>query len=93
MAPERIQAMVRGQYGALSSCYEKGRTRDPKLTGLVTVRYVIGEDGKPKNVSDDGSTLTDGDVVGCVLGVFRELRFDESHRGEVTVVYPIAFGP
>jgi hypothetical protein len=42
---------------------------------------------------DENSTLPDKEVVSCVLGVFRTLQFDESHRGNVTVIYPIAFAP
>ena len=93
MAPERIQSQVRGRFGGLLTCYEAGRKRDPKLTGIVTVKYVIGEDGVPKDVADENSTLPDKDVVGCVLGEFRQLRFDESHRGSVNVIYPIKFAP
>ena len=93
MAPEPIQANVRAHFGALLMCYETGRKRDPKLTGIVTVKYVIGEDGIPKDVADENSTLPDKEVVGCVLDMFRKLRFDESHRGNVNVVYPIKFAP
>jgi hypothetical protein len=93
MAPQRIQAKVRGHFGGLLTCYEAGRQRDPKLTGIVTVKFVIGEDGVPKNVADENSTLPDKDVVGCVLGMFRKLQFDESNRGNVNVVYPIKFAP
>ena len=93
MAPERIQSKVRGRFGGLLTCYEAGRKRDPKLTGIVTVKCVIGEDGVPKDVADENSTLPDKDVVGCVLGEFRKLRFDESHRGNVNIIYPIKFAP
>ena len=93
MAPERIQAKVRGHFGGLMTCYEAGRKRDPKLAGIVTVKYMIGEDGVPKNVTDENSTLPDKEVIGCVLGEFRKLRFDESHRGNVNVIYPVKFAP
>lgn len=63
------------------------------MNGVVSVKYVIGEDGHPAGVVDENSTLPDKEVVSCVLGVFRTLQFDESHRGNVTVIYPIAFAP
>jgi hypothetical protein len=93
MAPESIQSHVRGHFGELLTCYEAGRKRDPQLTGIVTVKYVIGEDGAPKNVAGESSTLPDEATVDCVLEVFRKLRFDESQRGNVNVVYPIKFAP
>jgi Zn-dependent protease with chaperone function len=93
MAPHPIQANVRAHFGALLMCYESGRKRDPKLTGIVTVKYVIREDGYTTDVADENSTLTDKEVVDCVLSVFRKLHFDESHRGNVNVVYPIKFAP
>lgn len=54
---------------------------------------MIGENGVPQEVAAENSTLPDRDVIGCVLRIFRGLRFDRSHRGKVNVVYPIKFAP
>jgi len=91
--PESIQTVVRGHFGSVLSCYEDGRKRDPNLKGKVIVKFVIAEDGNTKEAADAGSTLPDKDVVSCVVGKFRERKYRESHGGNVTVVYPIQFGP
>jgi hypothetical protein len=46
LAPELIQQQVRADYGKMRSCYERALTRNPKLTGRVVTRFVIGRDGR-----------------------------------------------
>jgi hypothetical protein len=88
-----IEGKVRANFGDLLACYQTGLARDPKLTGTVSVRFVLGEDGMTKAAAAEKSTLPDKDVVNCVVGAFRKLRYPESHGGDVTVVYPIEFAP
>jgi hypothetical protein len=88
--PETIQAIVRARYGALLSCYQAGLEKDPTLTGTVTVRFVAAEDGTTKAAADQGSTLSDKDVVGCVVGELAKLTYPRG-GGTMTVVYPIQF--
>jgi hypothetical protein len=91
--PEAISGIVRVHFGALLACYYAGLKKDPKLTGLVSVKYSFGEDGVPQQVADEGSSLPDKDVVACVLERFRNLRYPESKGGTVTVLYPIRLAP
>jgi hypothetical protein len=44
---------------------------------------------------DDSMAATGNRIesFGCVIGVFRKLRLDESQHGNVNVVYPIEFAP
>ncbi len=51
--PEAISGIVRIHFGALLACYYAGLKKDPKLAGTVTVQYLFGEDGVPKEVADD----------------------------------------
>jgi hypothetical protein len=92
LAPEAIEAVVRGHFGATLTCYEAGRRTNPSLAGLVTVRFVIQEDGYVRKVTDDGSTLPDKDVIRCIVADFEKRHFPPSHDGDVTVVYPIKLG-
>jgi hypothetical protein len=91
--PTAIQNLVRAHFGEIAACYDEGRKRNPSLKGKVTVKYVIGEDGLTKEAADQGSTLPDKAVVDCVVGKFRACKYQESHGGQVTVVYPIEFTP
>jgi len=93
LPPEVIQSVVRANFGALRACYEAGLKKEPKLAGTVTVNYVIGEDGSTREASDEGSTLSDKDVVACVVAGFRKLTYPPTQGGVVTVVYPVEFAP
>ena len=54
---------------------------------------MIGEDGAVKAVDNDVPAGTDRDVATCVFDVFRKLRYQESHGGNVNVLYTIQFAP
>jgi hypothetical protein len=92
LIPEAIEGVVRGNVGAILSCYAAGQRKNAKLAGQVTVKYAIGEDGSTKEAVDEGSTLPDRDVVACVVGVFRKLHYPASRGGNIAVVYPIQLG-
>lgn len=61
LAPSEIQRVVRARFSSMRLCYEEGLRRDPTLTGRVSVRFVIGRDGKvaaagPYALEDASST-------------------------------------
>jgi hypothetical protein len=90
--PEAISGAVRNQIDLVDSCFAAGQKRNAKLAGTVTVRWSFGRDGVARDVSDERSTLPDKEVVACVVGVFRSIRFPTSRGGQVTVVFPIELG-
>jgi hypothetical protein len=57
--------------------------------GIITVRFVIGRDGKVSNAVDFGSNIPDLDVRACAIRAFSSLEFRPPVGGIVTVVYPI----
>ncbi|HEY3233507.1 MAG TPA: AgmX/PglI C-terminal domain-containing protein, partial [Polyangiaceae bacterium] len=73
--------------------YEQGLARNPNLQGRVSVRFIIGRDGRVRQVSNGGSDLPDEQVVRCVMRAYYEMLFPEPESGTVTVVYPIMFSP
>jgi hypothetical protein len=93
LAPDVIQRVVRQSFNTFRACYEDGLRRDPKLRGLITVRFVIGSDGRVTNVGNGGSDMPDGGVVSCVVRGFYGLSFPQPEGGIVTVTYPIMFSP
>jgi hypothetical protein len=104
LPPARIQQIVRAGFGTLRACYEEGLARSPKLQGRVTVRFVIGQDGRvseaaPVSGAAAGSgprepDLPDPAVVECMRQAFTRLTFDSLDADDkVTVVYPIIFNP
>lgn len=90
--PETVQALVRSHYAAVERCYAAGVARQPSLTGTVMVKVIAGADGATQRADDDGSTLSDKDVVSCVVGAFEKIRYPRG-GGMITVLYPIALTP
>ena len=92
IAPELIQAKVRARFGAIGACYQAGLKKDPKLTGTVNVKSVVGMDGTTKEAVDAQSTLPDKDVVACVVGEFGKITYPAG-SGTLTIVYPVELTP
>ncbi len=94
-----IRRYVRGAYPAMRSCYESGLRRDPGLAGTVSVFFVIDSSGGVETAYDSGSTMSDGGVKSCVIGVFKGISFpaptaaDGGPAGKVSVTYPIELSP
>lgn len=93
LPPGVIQSVIRVAFDRIRACYEDGLGRDPKLTGRVSVRFVIERDGIVKNTTDDGSDIPDKAVRDCVIRTFGDFKFPPPEAGIVTVVYPIMLAP
>lgn len=61
--PAKIQTTVRDHFGDLRKCYEAGLKRDPKLTGLVSIRFVIGRDGKVASAENGAASPVPLDAI------------------------------
>ena len=92
---EVVERVVRQNFGRFRLCYENGLLGyGEKLTGRVTMRFVIDRDGSVLRATDDGSDLAAPDVAQCVTSLFMNLSFPMPERGgKVSVVYPILFAP
>jgi hypothetical protein len=93
LPPEEIQRVVRASFGIMRRCYENGMLRNSKLSGMITTKFVIGEDGAVKLVAVASTSLPDAEVVQCVVDAFGHLVFPHPEGGMVAVVYPIMFNP
>jgi TonB family protein len=91
LAPQ-IPGIVRTRVNMYRACYEAGLARNPRLTGRVVLRFVIGLDGLISNISTSGSDLPDPEVVRCVAMHFSVLVFPQPRR-TLTVTYPFMFSP
>ncbi len=94
LPPEVIRRLVREQYGRFRTCYEAGLGRHSDLTGRVTVRFVIGRDGKVSNARISEQTdLPDCGVARCIRDAFMHIEFPRPEGGIVTVQYPVMLQP
>lgn len=90
--PSQIQAVVRPQYGRFRLCYEQGLHGCPNLEGRITVRFVIGLDGRVVKARPAESDISDAEVVHCVIRAVKSFVFRKG-EGPLTVQYPIMFSP
>jgi hypothetical protein len=93
LAPDVVQKVLDGARPRVLACYERGLTRQPKLGGRVTVRFVIGSDGAVGLASNGGSELTDPATTECIVNVFETLSFPRPAGGIVTVIAPYVLAP
>ncbi|HEY1955077.1 MAG TPA: AgmX/PglI C-terminal domain-containing protein [Polyangiaceae bacterium] len=93
LPPETIQRVVRASVGRFRACYEDGLARNPKLSGRVATKFMIGRDGSVSAVADDGSDLPDENVRACIRRAFASLDFPAAPGAVVSVVYPLDLSP
>jgi len=91
LAPDAINNVVEAGYPLFARCYRDGVSRDINLDGTVRLHFVVGSAGAVSEVSDQGSDLTDRQVVDCIAEGFYALRFPEPQHGSVRVSYRIGF--
>ena len=88
-----VARVVRQSFGRFRLCYEAGLRTNPRLTGKVLTKFVIGRDGSVVQSSDAGSTVPDQGVVGCVVRGYGALSFPAPEGGIVVVTSPIELSP
>ena len=87
--PDAIARIIQKNMGQIRFCYEQGLQRDPKLTGRVAVKFVIGGRGSVKSAALKSSTLGSQVVEGCILGRLKTWKFPTPKGGvDVKVAYP-----
>jgi len=83
-----VERLVRGHLPQLRSCYERGLTADPAMTGAVTVTFFAGPDGHVTTTSVLGSGVAPA-VSACVVRVVQMLPFPTGQP--LSVRYPFQF--
>src|SRR6478735_4774897 len=91
LAPDAIDNVVEAGYPLFARCYRDGVNRDSSLDGTVRLHFVVGSAGAVSEVSDQGSDLSDRQVVDCIAEGFYALRFPEPQHGSVRVLYRLGF--
>lgn len=91
-----IRSAIREKVPDLRDCYEPWLLANPELQGRIKVAFTIDEDPDTGlgHVSEIG--VLDGGMdhlamQGCVMNVFKDLRFEAPQHGPVKVNYPLSF--
>jgi Ca-activated chloride channel family protein len=85
-----VERILRNRLGVLRNCYQGGLARDPSLAGRIDARFVVGPEGEVLSVVNGGDDLSDRNVVACLLGALRAVRFPQPGSSSyVTVAVPL----
>jgi beta-lactamase regulating signal transducer with metallopeptidase domain len=89
LAPDVIRAVMRDEFGRFRECYES--LPEPRPVVVSTLNFTIGAAG---NVTAGHVDSEASPVLGqCLEHVMLAMRFPAPAAGDVTVGYPMQFGP
>lgn len=93
LPPKVIKELIRAHFPRFRSCYEQRLASIPDLSGTVSVRYIIDENGAVSSAEIDeaGTTIHDAEMRACVRDAYRRIRYPPPVGGKVMVTYPITF--
>jgi hypothetical protein len=91
LEPHEIEEVVHAGFGLFAHCYREGLERHPRLAGVVSLRMLIGGDGRVDTLRDAESEIPDPEVIDCVAEGFFALRFPKPRHGTAGFVYRITF--
>ena len=87
-----IESVIRRRLDRIRLCYERQLNFNPKLTGKVAVRFVIGKQGEVLKSSITEDTMKNSAVSSCILGEVGSWNFPPPEGGTlVNVDYPFLF--
>ena len=75
------------------ACYVSALADAPELSGAVTVRFIIGDQGEVASAEVRTSTLGDDEVESCILETFDFMNFPQPYRGRPYAIYRMSFQP
>ena len=87
-----IDEVVKRDLGSIRQCYQEELTKNPKLAGKITVKFVIGKDGAVSSATTKSSTMKPPGVAECLNETFLGMKFPPPKGGGITIVsYPFDF--
>lgn len=88
----QVQRVVMSRIGAFRACYEAVASREPSLSGGVTVAFGITPGGDVSGARVSSSSLSNPRVEGCILRQFSRLRFPTADK-PTNASFPFIFKP
>jgi hypothetical protein len=88
---ERRQAVLDAATPLVLPCYQAAVARDPLAYGELLIRYSLDEDGGVRDLFTSLDTVGDPEMVTCVEGAVRALRFPVPSRPGALESYPFLF--
>jgi hypothetical protein len=93
MTPKDVLGGTRAMRGKAQQCFHDGEKRDPSTSGEVKIKFVVANDGVVRVWRDEGSSMSDPDVIQCIGNVLKGTKFPKQKSpGEAWGVYSVNFG-
>jgi len=94
LSKDEVDRVIKQNAGKFRACYQAALNRDPTLSGKVTVRFVIKDEGgrgvvKRVSIDRGGTNIGSASVEDCVKGKVQGLTFPA--KGGAIVNYPFIF--
>ncbi|WP_096330356.1 AgmX/PglI C-terminal domain-containing protein [Nannocystis exedens] len=91
---DEIREVVKAHLQEIRACYNEGLARKPTLAGKLTVDFEIAPSGEVNSSEiQQGSTLADAKVEGCIASAVQSWKFPAPTGGSVQVSYPFELLP
>ncbi|WP_373045501.1 AgmX/PglI C-terminal domain-containing protein [Vulgatibacter sp.] len=91
---ELVRKVVHSHHSQLKYCYESELVRQPNMSGKITVKWVIGSQGRVTQVSTVSSSLNNARVASCINARVKSWNFPAPKGGGIAVItYPFVFRP
>jgi len=88
----RVESLMRGQLGGITSCYERALRNNLTLSGRVDVRFTLSDSGRASVVEARG--MPEAPEVGsCIASAIRRLAFPQPAGGAGAFTFPFTFAP
>ncbi|NUO51596.1 MAG: protein kinase, partial [Polyangiaceae bacterium] len=88
-----IQKVVREHFDAFRACYETALTKNPKISGKVSIEFDIAPDGSAYDGRLAGASVPDPVFQDCLVQEVSKLRFSPPLDGHTNIIYPLDFSP
>ncbi|MDO9017714.1 MAG: AgmX/PglI C-terminal domain-containing protein [Deltaproteobacteria bacterium] len=89
LSPEAIRRVVLRNLGQVQHCHEQALAQNPSAAGRVTVRFVIGGNGRVQASAVAASSYPVASAPQCIANAVRRWQFPTPEGGGlVTVTYP-----
>jgi hypothetical protein len=88
---ELVRRVIQEHASQIRYCYEQQLAINPRLSGKVSIKWIIQGDGSATScqVVSDGTTLEDGKVHECMMSRIASWQFPKPKGGGIAVItYP-----
>ena len=89
-----IDRVIKRNMSQIRYCYQRQLSKNPSLSGKITIKFVISKTGSVSRASVKRSTMGNKAVESCIAGRFRRFKFPQPKGGGIVIVsYPFIFSP